>query len=110
MSKETNFLIYCMERYRHFKGLSGEEVAKLFDLYNIYGYIIRYFEALHTMGDHCIVQDIDEYIGSMTKAVRCQQIRQDGDKEKQRKKLYGRIESEINNRPPECGNYATMTI
>lgn len=39
MSKETNFLIYCVERYRHFKGLSGEEVAKLFDLYNIYGYI-----------------------------------------------------------------------
>ena len=75
MSKETNFLIYCMERYRYFKGLSGEEVAKLFDLYNIYGYIIRYFEALHTMGDHCIVQNIDEYIGSMTKAVRCQQIR-----------------------------------
>lgn len=23
MSKESNFLIYCMERYRHFKGLSG---------------------------------------------------------------------------------------
>ncbi|MDO4446195.1 MAG: DUF3791 domain-containing protein [Bacillota bacterium] len=30
MSKETNFLIYCMECYRHFKGMSGEEVAKLF--------------------------------------------------------------------------------
>ena len=29
MSKESNFLIYCMERYRHFKGLSGADVAKL---------------------------------------------------------------------------------
>ena len=53
MSKESNFLIYCMERYRHFKGLSGADVAKT-------------FESLHTMGDHCIVQDIDDYISSTT--------------------------------------------
>ena len=52
MSKESNFLIYCMERYRHFKGLSG--------------YITKYFESLHTMGDHSIVQDIDDYISSIT--------------------------------------------
>ncbi len=31
MSKEAGFLIYCMERYRHFKGLSGSEVADLFE-------------------------------------------------------------------------------
>ena len=31
MSKESNFLIYCMERYRHFKGLSGADVAKTFE-------------------------------------------------------------------------------
>ena len=55
MSKESNFLIYCMERYRHFKGLSGAD-----------GYITKYFESLHTMGDHCIVQDIDDYISSIT--------------------------------------------
>lgn len=29
MSKESNFLIYCMERYRHFKGLSRADVTKL---------------------------------------------------------------------------------
>ena len=29
MSKESNFLIYCMERYRHFKGLSRADVQKL---------------------------------------------------------------------------------
>lgn len=39
MSKESNFLIYCMERYRHFKGLSGADVAKTFEEYGIYGYI-----------------------------------------------------------------------
>lgn len=50
MSKESNFLIYCMERYRHFKGLSGADVAKTFEEYGIYGYITKYFESLHTMG------------------------------------------------------------
>ena len=66
MSKESSFLIYCMERYRYFKGLSGTDVAKTFDKYDIYGYITRYFEALHTMGDQYIVQDIDDYISSKT--------------------------------------------
>ena len=31
MSKESNFLIYCMERYRHFKGLSRADVTKTFE-------------------------------------------------------------------------------
>ena len=66
MSKESKFLIYCMERYRHFKGLSGAEVAKTFEEYGIYGYIKKYFESLHTMGDDCIVKDIDDYRSSMT--------------------------------------------
>ena len=54
-----------MERYRYFKRLSGTDVANLFDQYGIYAYISRYFESLHTMGDHCIIQDIDDYILSM---------------------------------------------
>lgn len=65
MSKESNFLIYCMERYRHFKGLVGADVAKIFDKYGVYEYIIEHFESLHTMGDRYIVQDIDEYIQKM---------------------------------------------
>ena len=42
------------------------DVAKTFEEYGIYGYITKYFESLHTMGDHCIVQDIDDYISSIT--------------------------------------------
>ena len=40
--------------------------GKDFEEYGIYGYITKYFESLHTMGDHCIVQDIDDYISSIT--------------------------------------------
>ena len=54
------------ERYRHFKGLSGADMAKTFEKCGIYGDITKYFESLHTMGDHCIVQDIDDYISSIT--------------------------------------------
>ena len=50
MSKESKFLIYCIERYRHFKGLSGSEVAETFEEYGIYEYITKYFESLHTLG------------------------------------------------------------
>lgn len=56
MSKESNFLIYCMERYRHFKGLSRADVTKTFEKYGIYGDITKYFESLHTMGERRIVK------------------------------------------------------
>lgn len=65
MRRESEFLIYCMERYRYFKGLSGADTAKTFEDHDVYGYVTKYFESLHTMGDYCIVQDIDDYINSV---------------------------------------------
>ncbi len=62
MNRESEFLIYCMERYRYFKGLSGAEVARLFEQHQVYAYVTRHFMALHTQGDRYIVQDIDDYI------------------------------------------------
>ena len=67
MSKEAGFLIYCMERYRHFKGLSGSEVADLFESCKVDEYIMKYFESLHTMGEQYIIKDIDDYIAEMKK-------------------------------------------
>ncbi|MCQ2525087.1 MAG: DUF3791 domain-containing protein [Lachnospiraceae bacterium] len=64
MSKEATFLIYCMERYRYNKSLSGAEVSETFDKYNVYDYILSFFESLHTMGEPLIIQDIDNYIAS----------------------------------------------
>lgn len=80
MSKESSFLIYCMERYRYYKGMSGADVAKLFEDFDVCAYIIRYFESLHTMGDHYIVQDIDDYIshGTVGRSTALTQIEPDG--------------------------------
>lgn len=66
MSKEVAFLIYCMERYRYYKDLSGIEVADLFEKYRVNDYIIRYFESLHTLGDFAIIEDIDGFISDQT--------------------------------------------
>ena len=67
MSKESQFLIYCMERYRYSKKLSGIELSDLFDKYNVYDYIISFFESLHTMWENLIIQDIDEFIAESQK-------------------------------------------
>ena len=43
MSKESNFVIYCMERYRYYKRLSGAEVAKIFETYGILDILQKHF-------------------------------------------------------------------
>ena len=35
MSKEGKFLIFCMERYRYYKKLSGAQVAEHFEKHHI---------------------------------------------------------------------------
>ena len=62
MSREVAFLVYCWSGTVILRGLSGADVARLFDEHGVYRYIIKYFESLHTMGDHCMVQNIDDYI------------------------------------------------
>jgi len=62
MSKEGNFLIYCMEQYKSAKKLTGKQIAELFSKYRVSDYIVSCFEALHTTGSNYIVEDIDLYI------------------------------------------------
>ena len=62
MSKEGNFLIFCIEQYRTAKNMTGKEVINLFKQYKISEYIVSCFEALHTIGTNYIIEDIDLYI------------------------------------------------
>ena len=62
MSKEGNFLVYCMEQYKSAKQLNGKQVSDLFRQYNVFDYIVSCFEALHTTGTNYIVEDIDLFI------------------------------------------------
>jgi hypothetical protein len=58
-----------MERYRFYKKLSGKDTAREFEQYDLYNYVMRYFESLHTMGDQAIMQDIDAYIAESNKGI-----------------------------------------
>ena len=45
MSKEGNFLIYCIEQYKVAKRLNGKQVSELFTRYRVWEYIHSCFEA-----------------------------------------------------------------
>lgn len=62
MSKQGDFLIYCIEQYKMAKKLTGKQVSELFSRYRVWDYIYSCFEALHTTGANYIVEDIDLYI------------------------------------------------
>lgn len=62
MSREGDFLVYCIERYKSAKGLTGIQVSELFSKYRVWDYIYSCFEALHTTGENYIIEDIDLFI------------------------------------------------
>lgn len=68
MTKQGDFLIYCVETYKNAKHLTGRQVAELFTRYDVWDYVYSCYEALHTTGANYIVEDIDLYIEA-TKAV-----------------------------------------
>ena len=62
MSRQGDFLIYCVEQYKSAKKLTGKQVSELFIQYSVWDYIYSCFEALHTTGTNYIIDDIDQYI------------------------------------------------
>ena len=50
MSRQGDFLIYCVETYKNAKHLTGKQVAELFTRYRVWDYVYSCFEALHTTG------------------------------------------------------------
>ena len=61
-NKESTFIIYCLERYRFAKSMSGKAVAELFAAKKVFDYLSRFFESLHVIGEKLIIQEIDDYI------------------------------------------------
>lgn len=62
MSRESTFMIYCLERYRLAKSMSGKAVVELFAAKGVFDYLSRFFESLHVIGENLIVKEIDDYI------------------------------------------------
>lgn len=62
MSKEGKYLVFCVERYKAAKGLTGIQVSELFTRFQVWNYIYDCFEALHVTGENYMINDIDQYI------------------------------------------------
>lgn len=62
MSKQGDFMVYCVEQYKNTKHLAWEQTAELFTHYQVRDYVYSCFEALYTAGANYIVVDIDLYI------------------------------------------------
>ena len=62
MSKETQFIIFCLESYKTHRNLTGEQAVELFDRYGVFDYIRDFYDVLHTTGYQYINQDIDRYL------------------------------------------------
>lgn len=63
----VKFAAFCVETYRAAKGLSGLEVADLFDRHGVFGFIEECGDVLHCQGETNTVADIDDYIANHRK-------------------------------------------
>lgn len=62
MSREGEYLVFAAEQYRFAKGLSGAEVAALFDKYGVSKFIMDSFELFHIEREENMVAAVDEFI------------------------------------------------
>ena len=62
MSKQGEFLVFCIEMYKRAKDMTGRQAFELFRRYGVVDYVMSCYEALHTTGTNYIVEDIDLFI------------------------------------------------
>ena len=62
MFKNLDFIIYCIEEYKNARKLTGRQVIKIFEKYNVYDFIDNSYDALHTFGCDNITWNLQDYI------------------------------------------------
>ena len=62
MTREGKYLVFCVERYKAAKNLTGVQVSELFTKYQVWEYVYECFGALHTTGELYMIDDIDQFI------------------------------------------------
>ena len=61
---KTDFLIFVIEEYKYLENINSEDIVDLFSKNNVFDYIIKHYDSLHTMGGRAIVDDINLFIGN----------------------------------------------
>ena len=62
MSKEADFLVYCMEIVKRARQLNGKQVYALFERYGLFAFVMEFYELLHVHGEKYILEDIEARI------------------------------------------------
>jgi len=60
----NDFLIYVIEEYKYLENKKAKEVIEIFTKYNIFNFVTRHYDSLHTMGGRAITDDINIYISN----------------------------------------------
>jgi hypothetical protein len=58
----NDFLIYVIEEYKFLESKTAKDAIELFSKFNIFNYIIKHYNALHTMGGRAIADDIIDFM------------------------------------------------
>ncbi|MGN0222688.1 MAG: DUF3791 domain-containing protein, partial [Muribaculaceae bacterium] len=64
------FVSFCIEQYKHQKGLSGLAAMQQLNEYGVLQYLEENYDVLHTQSWQWILEDIDEYIRVRAKEVK----------------------------------------
>ena len=62
MSREGEYLVFAAEQYRFAKGLTGAQVAELFERYGVSKFIMDSFELFHIESEENMIAAVDEFI------------------------------------------------
>ena len=58
----NDFLVYVIEEYKYLEKKSAKEIMELFSKNYIFEYILKHYDALHTMGGRAIVDDVNTFM------------------------------------------------
>ena len=55
---KNDFLIFVIEEFKYLEKISSEDLIHLFVKHNIFEYIFKHYDSLHTLGGRAIADDI----------------------------------------------------
>lgn len=62
MSREADYLVFAAEHYRFAKGLTGAQLAALFEKYGVARFIMDSYELFHIESEQNMIAAVDEFI------------------------------------------------
>ena len=62
LSKEQEFIIFCLEAYKNKKNITGKKAINDFKKYNVLEFLESSFDILHSQSMNYITDEINEFI------------------------------------------------